>query len=113
MNMGIGINDAASDEGALTGHQEPVACFVWFTAKGRILPKMLKYQEADGTLRTLGPIRVHAAERKNYCGIPTIRYTCSAQVEGKETAFTLLYYMERQEWKLLLAPEDDPGGGGY
>ncbi len=101
MGMGIGINDDPTDEGALKGRQEAVACFVWFTSGGRILPKMLKYQQADGSLKEIRHIHVCSSEQKNYCGIPTIRYQCNAQEDGREVEFTLLYYVERQEWKLL------------
>ena len=42
MNMGIGINARRLDEGELNRPQEEVACGVWFTSTGDIMPKKLK-----------------------------------------------------------------------
>ncbi len=110
-SMGIGVNAQSPDEGELKKTQAPAACGVWFTSNGRVLPKMLKFQESDGQIVTLAHIRILTEEEKHYCGIPTLRYKCTGQrvkKDGRETAgeileFTLLYYIERQEWKLLLS----------
>ncbi len=105
-SMGIGINAQSPDEGRLKGKQAPAACGVWFTSSGRILPKMLKFQETDGQIVTLTHIRVLTEEEKHYCGIPTLRYKCTGETSTEDTGkileFTLLYYIERQEWKLLM-----------
>ncbi len=100
-SMGIGVNAQSPDEGKLKGKQAPAACGVWFTSNGRILPKMLKFQEADGQIVTLTHIQVLTEEEKHYCGIPTLRYKCNGESEGKVVEFTLLYYIEQQEWKII------------
>ncbi len=112
--MGIGTNAEAPDEGKLKESQAPAACGVWFTSNGRILPKLVKFQEKDGQIVTLANIHILTVEEKHYCGIPTIRYRCTGETvketagetggenTGKIFSFTLLYYTERQEWKLLL-----------
>lgn len=101
MGMGIGINDTAPDEGKIKGKQEPVACSVWFTSKGKIMPKMMKYQESDGEIVTVYRIHVISSSKKNYCGIPTIEFECESTIGRYSTKFHLYYYIERQEWKVI------------
>ncbi len=101
-SMGIGTNAQSPDEGKLKGNQTPAACGVWFTSNGRILPKMLKFQEPDGQIVTLTHIQVLTEEEKHYCGIPTLRYKCNGENAGKVLEFTLLYYIEQQEWKMII-----------
>ena len=83
MGMGIGINDTAPDEGRIKGKQESVACSVWFTSTGRIMPKLMKYKEKNGEI------------------IPAYEFECDALVEKKLKTFRLHYYIERQEWKVI------------
>lgn len=102
MGMGIGINDAAPDEGILRGEQEPVACSIWFTSTGRIMPKLMKYKEKNGEIITVYPIHVLTSAKKNYCGIPSVEFQCEAIVEENFRKFRLYYYPERQEpWKVV------------
>lgn len=101
MGLGIGINAQQPDAGKLKGRQEAIACGVWFTSTGQAMPKMLKFQRDDGEIRTISPIHTLSCEKKNYCGIPTLEYRCCADFEGCRYSFYLLYYIERQEWKVL------------
>lgn len=101
MGMGIGINDAAPDEGIIKGKQEPVACSVWFTSTGRIMPKIMKYQESDGEIVTIYHIHVISSAKKNYCGIPTVEFECESTKGRYLTKFRLYYYIERQEWTVM------------
>lgn len=101
MAMGIGINDSRPDEGRLRGHQEAVACYVWFTSEGEVMPKRMKYKDPEGNIQEVRNIRVLSHKQNNYCGIPAIRYECSCCLFGREWEFSLIYYLERHEWKLL------------
>lgn len=101
MSMGIGTNDTRPDEGRLRGKQESVACFVWFTSEGNVMPKMLKTRLADGTIVQISHIRVIGHRQRNYCGIPTLEYDCETEIEERISPFRLLYYPERQKWKLI------------
>lgn len=101
MSMGIGINAQSPDAGQIRGLQEPVACGVWFTSSGTVMPKFLKFCGDDGEIRLLSGIHVIRAQKQNYCGIPTFEYECDAEFEGCCYHFYLLYYIERQEWKIL------------
>ena len=53
MSMGIGTNTQSPDEGELKRDLEEIACGVWFTSKGAVMPKMVKYQDEDGMLHTI------------------------------------------------------------
>lgn len=101
MGMGIGINAGQTDAGEIRGCQEPIACGVWFTSTGRILPKTIKFQDEEGMLHTLSDIHVITAEEKFYCGIPTVEFECDIMLQEKRYLFRLLFYVERMEWKIL------------
>lgn len=100
MSMGIGTNAQKPDEGALKRSLEEVACGVWFTSTGRIMPKTMKYRDGEGLLRTVGNIRIHSHEKKYYCGIPIWEYRCSTICESREYLFRLYYYIETGCWKV-------------
>lgn len=101
MGMGIGINAGHPDEGELAGKQEPVACYVWFTSTGKAMPKRIKYMDRYGAVREVWGIHVLSHKESRYCGIPAVRYECSCEISGAEYLFTLIYYIEKHEWKLL------------
>lgn len=101
MGMGIGINSQKPDEGRIRGRQNSVACYVWFTSRGEVMPKMIKFCDEDGEIHTIQHVHVVSREQKNYCGIPTLEFCCSAEIAAVRYDFLLLYYTERQEWKLL------------
>lgn len=99
--MGIGTNTEDGDAGEIKGLQEAVACGVWFTAKGRVIPKTVKFQDVEGVYHTLNNIHVITCEETFYCGIPTITYECDTIYYGVEILFHLLFYKERNLWKIL------------
>lgn len=101
MGMGIGINAQKPDAGRIKGRQEPVACGVWFTSTGRAIPKIIKMQNGQDGYKILDTVRVISCADKYYCGIPTVEYECETENEGVSRRFSLLYYPEKREWKLL------------
>ena len=74
MSMGIGINTQNPDEGELKRDLEEIACGVWFTSTGAVMPKLVKYQDEEGLLHTISQIRVLTQDKKFYCGIPIQEY---------------------------------------
>ena len=50
MSMGIGTNTQNPDEGELKRDLEKIACGVWFTSTGSVMPKLVKYQDEEGLL---------------------------------------------------------------
>ncbi|MBA4698456.1 MAG: hypothetical protein H2212_03400 [Ruminococcus sp.] len=101
MAFGIGTNTAATETGRIYGKQEDVACDCWFTRTGRTIPRFLKYEDKDGIIQEIQNIHVHSRGKKNYCGIPTMEYECSAKTDGCEYRFRLLYQMQEGKWKII------------
>jgi len=46
-------------------------------------------------------IRVLSMEKKNYCGIPALEYSCRAVDESKVIFFKLLFQQEECKWKII------------
>lgn len=97
-----------TDSGSPRGSQYPIACTVWFTSTGRILPLSVKLRDSEGGFCILSNIRVLSSENKNYCGIRSVEYDCESEHRGMRIAFRLLYYVTRSEWKLLLRTKKEP-----
>lgn len=100
MSMGIGINTQKPDEGEQKRKQEKIACGVWFTSSGNIMPKMIKYQDREGMIYSISRILVLTREKKYYCGIPVQEYRCRTILENREYLFWLYYYPETGCWKI-------------
>ena len=64
------------------------------------MPKMIKYQDDEGMIHSIGQIHVQTREKKYYCGIPIHEYRCSTVAQGQEYLFRLYYYAEENRWKL-------------
>ena len=101
VKMGIGTNTENPDAGEIKGRQEDIACYVWFTASGRIMPKMVKYIDREGMYQQLEHITVLHQEHKFYCGIETIEFECETYSGNRLVTFSLHYYKERNEWKII------------
>jgi len=101
MAFGIGTNTEAADRGEIRGTQEDIACGCWFTSKGNTIPQYIKYRDGEGVIHGISNIRVLYSERQNFCGIPMMTYSCSAEAEGQEYRFTLLFHLEECRWKLM------------
>lgn len=90
-----------ADAGILKGTQQDVACGVWFTSTGAIMPKLIKFQTKDGEIKTLYHIHVIHYEKKRFCGISAIEYNCDVIINGCNYPFKLIFYIEKCEWKLI------------
>ncbi len=98
---GTGTNTQEPDEVAMRRAQEAIACGVWFTSSGNTLPQMFKFRDENGALHTVSDIRVHAKEKKRFCGVSLIEYRCSTLQDGYEYIFRLYYYLEDCCWKIV------------
>ena len=102
MGMGIGINVQTPDFGPVKGHQEDIACGVWFTSQGHTMPKLIKYQDEEGMMHIIDNIHVQYASKKNFCGIPSIEYRCTTSDGDRQYAFRLIFYIEKCQWKMIM-----------
>ena len=100
MGMGIGINTQKPDEGRMRRATQEIACGVWFTSSGAVMPKLDKYQDEEGQIRSISQIRVLTCEKKYYCGIPIQEFRCSTVAGEREYHFRLYYYIEENRWKI-------------
>lgn len=101
MSMGIGINSSSPDSGEIRGTQEAVACGIWFTSTGRVIPKTVKFEDDNGVYHMLQHIRVTHQEEQNYCGIPTITFKCDTIYRDRQVEFHLIFYTEQRKWVIL------------
>lgn len=101
MLMGNDKINKKADAGNVKGTQRGVAVGVWYTATGVAMPKLIRYQLADQSIKTIYPIYVTHHEKKNYCGIPAIEYFCSAVIDDLRYEFKLIFYVEKGEWKIV------------
>lgn len=101
MAFGIGVNTEYPDRGPLRGRQEDVACDCWFSSTGHTIPRMIKYQDGDGSIHRLEGIQVREVRKHRRCGISMVEYKCSVWLEGQEYQFRLLFHMEACQWKII------------
>lgn len=89
------------DGGEIRGIKQRVAVGCWFTSTGRMMPKLLKYQDSQGRICCLEDIRVLEMEEKYYAGSLVRRYDCLTRKEGREYEFLLLFYPEVCSWQMI------------
>lgn len=101
MAFGIGINANKADAGPVKGRQKEIACYCWFTNKGKMTPTMLKVQDEDGEIRTIRRIKVLSQEEKMYAGIASMEFDCIITVMEQQIGVRLIYYKEENRWVLV------------
>lgn len=103
--IGVGFAAFAEEEkrqrGAGAGEYRRAAVGCWFTAGGRAIPKLLKYEDDSGCLQTLRDIRVLRSDQKYYGSLLVREYFCSAFSEEKEARFLLLYHPDSGTWDIV------------
>lgn len=78
-----------------------IACDCWFTKKGVTMPKLVKYMDDEGVIRTLKDIRVEKVEKRNYDGIATIEHYCKVVVQGIRINIILIFHVEDSKWTMI------------
>ena len=51
------------------GNYQKVAVACWFTSNGRSMPRMVKYEDEEGTIRSIRNIHLIKTEEKYFAGI--------------------------------------------
>ncbi|MGI6095293.1 MAG: hypothetical protein ACOYBL_07665 [Lachnospiraceae bacterium] len=100
MAFRIDTNMGLPDSGSYRGEIKEAACSCWFTSKGSATPRMLKYVDEEGIIRTLQNITVLQEEQKYYNGISTREYRCETEIEGICYPFVLLFRPENCTWSV-------------
>lgn len=100
--FGIGTNTNMTEAGVIVGKQFEVACDCWFTSKCIARPVLVKFAGEDGEIQTIKNIQIHVTENKNYSGIPSIEYTCSAIIGGLMREFKLIFFQAECKWIMVV-----------
>ena len=108
MGFAIGTEEEKLQEKAIRGVPQKVAADCWFTSKGKMIPRMIKYEDAEGVRHLLKDIELLKSDKKYYAGIPMHRYDCRAAVNNRMQDFILCYHPENNTWDMIL-PEQDYG----
>lgn len=101
MGFAMEAQEERLQEKAVEGQYREVAIDCWFTAKGRVFPQMLKYEDDEGLRHKIEHIRVLKTEKKHYAGILTHRYDCCAEINGVLREFILLYHPDKNTWEMV------------
>lgn len=86
----------------IRGRYQKVAVDCWFTSTGKTIPRMIKYEDCEGCVRTLREIQLLRNDKCCQAGMPVFRYDCLAAVNGREQRFTLLYHPGKNIWDMVL-----------
>lgn len=86
----------------IPGHHQKVAVGCWFTATGKAMPQLIKYEDHEGCIQVLKDIQVLCAEPRYYAGVFRQKYECSALMDGRCRKFILLYNPENNSWEMIL-----------
>ncbi len=100
--FGIGINTNKIDSGELRGKKIPVACKVWFTVTGKLIPLSFKFEGDDGELQTVSNLKITVSEDKCYLGIQSKEYKCQALIGGIYHHFKLVFYCDTCKWMMVI-----------
>lgn len=101
MGFAMEAQEEKLQEKAVEGRYREVAVGCWFTSKGRVFLKMLKYEDEEGFRHTIENIQVLKSEKKHYAGILMQRYDCSTEINGVQREFTLLYHPDMNTWEMV------------
>lgn len=102
MAFAIGMETEKQQERGVQGRYRKVAVGCWFTSTGKAIPKMIKYEDDQGCLRTLQEIRVLKSDCKYYAGIQSRKYDCQTVINGREWCFSLLYHPDENTWDMVV-----------
>ena len=105
MGFAIGMEEEKLQEQAIRGVPHKVAADCWFTSTGKMIPRMIKYEDTEGARHLLKDIEVLKSDKKHYAGILMHRYDCRAVVNNRmqqdfsmeiAPAYKVLYFIPLQ-----------------
>lgn len=102
MGFAVGMEKEKLQEKEVKGKYLKVAVGCWFTAAGKAIPKLVKYEDEDGLRHLMNEIQVLKSEQKYYAGILSRKYVCSAVVDERRQEFILLYHPVENTWDMVV-----------
>lgn len=91
------------ETGTVLGQRREAAVDCWFTSQGKGIPRLVRFRDEEGMLRTIRDFQVLFCERACYAGIPLHRYVCEGEIGENLRRFTLLFHPEDGIWLLVLS----------
>lgn len=102
MGFAVGMETERLQERAIRGIPRKVAADCWFTSTGKMIPRMIKYEDEEGFRHMLKDIEVLKSDKKYYAGIPIHRYDCRTVINNRIQQFILCYHPEDNTWDMIL-----------
>ena len=101
MGFAIGMEEEKLQEQAIRGVPHKVAADCWFTSTGKMIPRMIKYEDTEGARHLLKDIEVLKSDKKHYAGILMYRYDCRAVVNNRMQNFILCYHPDNNTCDMI------------
>ncbi|MCI5648369.1 MAG: hypothetical protein ACI4EG_15335 [Fusicatenibacter sp.] len=102
MGFAIGMETEKLQEKEICGVPQKVAVDCWFTSTGKMIPRMIKYEDGEGIRHLLKDIEVVKSDKKYYAGVLMYRYDCRAGVDACMREFILRYHPDDNLWDMIL-----------
>lgn len=102
MGFTVGMEAERLQETSIRGMPQKVAADCWFTSTGKMIPRMIKYEDTEGSRHMLKDIEVLKSDKKYYAGILLHKYDCQAVADNRRWQFTLCYHPEDNTWDMIL-----------
>lgn len=102
MGFGIGVYESDIYSGEIKGKIYHVACKAWFTSTCNLRPLSLKFEGDDGIIQSISNIDIKSVEDKNYSGLPSKEYACTAIIGGIIHEFKLIFYIDACKWIMVV-----------
>ena len=81
--------------------KKKVAVGCWFTSNGRTIPKIIRYEDDNGSVHTLSDIHLVDVQYKEGPYKCAQLYDCIALVDGLKCSFQLLFHPGDNIWELF------------
>lgn len=102
MGFTVGMEREKLREEMIRGVPHKVAADCWFTSTGKMIPRMVKYEDPAGNRHLLKGIEVLKTDKKYYAGILLHRYDCRTVADAHIQNFILCYHPEDNTWDMIL-----------
>ena len=102
MGFTLEAQEQKLQERGIQGKRYKAAVSCWFTSKGKIIPRLLKYEDERGERHIVESISLESSSQKYYAGILLHRFDCRTVIDNVEYRFVLLYHPKENIWEMLL-----------
>lgn len=101
MGFVVTVQEDKPEELPVKGKRYRVAVGSWSTSAGCLTPKIIRYQDDEGVIRTVR-IHVESRDQKCYAGVQLQCFGCWTVIYGMRREFILLYHPLEGTWDMVL-----------